>query len=214
MLSFPTIFANSRRRNIHVPPTPHSPRTLCGRPANPFLRLRPCAQHSPAVPLDPRSAATTRKSPQQKTRPQPPDAYPRTAPAQLRLPLRIFFRISPLRPAPAPSSGPATRPDGVSASSALVPQFPADSPPQSSPDAPQFGVPFLFFRPLIPAFALRHSAPVPHRSRPVPRRFRRGERRKRLRCMSYRGSPRSSLSALRRCSTASLTRSPPCPFPS
>lgn len=159
MLSFPTIFANSRRRNIHVQPSRHSPRT---------------ASHA----------------------------------------LRIFFRIFPLRPAPAPSSGPAPRPDGVSASPALVPQFPADSPPQSSPDAPQFGVPFLFFRPLIPAFALRHSAPVPHRSRPVPRRFRRGERRKRLRCMSYRGSPRSSLSALRRCSTASLTRSPPCPFPS
>ena len=65
---------------------PARPRTLCGRPANPFLRLRP-RNPLPATPALratlPRSpacsalCAATRKSPRHKTRPQPPDAYPR-----------------------------------------------------------------------------------------------------------------------------------------
>ena len=173
MLSFPTIFANSRRRNIHVQPSRHSPRT---------------APHA----------------------------------------LRIFFRISPLRPAPAPSSGPATRPDSFSASSALVPQYPAGSPPTRH--SPRTAYPrtaraarprTLCGRPANPFLRLRPRNPLP--ATPALRATLPrspacsalcAATRKRLRCMSYRGSPRSSLSALRRCSTASLTRSPPCPFPS
>ena len=197
MLSFPTIFANSRRRNIHVPPTRHSPRTLCGRPANPFLRLRP-RNPLPATPALratlPRSpacsalCAATRKSPRHKTRPDSPrTAYPRTARAARPRTLCGYFSefprtiLPPARPCPGSLFRPCHAPGQffsiVRARSAVPRRLPAEptQPPHGpgrSAAAPQ--TPFFDSGPGIRSPRLRpcaqHSPAVPLDPRSAPRR--------------------------------------------
>ena len=178
---------------------PARPRTLCGRPANPFLRLRP-RNPLPATPALratlPRSpacsalCAATRKSPRHKTRPQPPDAYPRTAPARPRTLCGYFSEFPrsdlPRLPLPAlprartvfqhrPRSFRSTpqaplRPD--TAPARPIPAQLAPHGPARSAAAPQ--TPFFDSGPGIRSPRLRpcaqHSPAVPLAPRSAPRR--------------------------------------------